>query len=622
MFAQVVIDSPILQLDRVFDYELSSELEDAPLGIRVRVPFGKPGQFQDGYLIGKSETSDFSGQHAKLNEVISLAPVLSAEIYQLCRLIADRQVVAIGDVLRRAIPNRSVQVEKKWLEQNKSLPTFENYQVAKIQDGERTTSLTSPISPGTTWLQQLLNHAKSQLESGSSIIAVLPDFRDLNLLEQALGQQDWVKQFRTHRIGDEAKPSANYRNFLELFSTEPTLVFGSRSAIYSPVYSLGEIFIVDESNPSQREQASPYISSRDAALLRQQVSGTRVHLASTTRSTDVQRFINLGYFKEEVVPVKIPKISVNESESRIDSHTWQLARKALSSGPVLIQVSTRGTSQVSFCSSCSARALCERCNGPLWVNENGHQQCRWCASLNLATKCHECGGNKFRQIGAGTTRTLAQFGQLFPGVKLVESTHDRPVSSVPQLSSIVVATPGAIPQAPNGYAAVIILDAPNLINRDWLRSLETGNDLIAESISNLNTDGSAIIVGLSGTYARFLSGWDQAGIASWQLSERAELRFPPVVRICSLEAEAPIMEQLLAGVKVAHPEIEALGPVSRKVRDQLQERVVLRFSYREGSALAKTLRAETVKLSAGSRQNSRGRSVRAIRIAMDDAEVL
>ena len=60
--ARVMVDSPLPQLDRLFDYGIPPELaSEAVPGVRVRVPLRSAGRVADGYIVEVVESGDYSG---------------------------------------------------------------------------------------------------------------------------------------------------------------------------------------------------------------------------------------------------------------------------------------------------------------------------------------------------------------------------------------------------------------------------------------------------------------------------------------------------------------------------------------------------------------------------------
>ncbi|MGO4782385.1 primosomal protein N' [Cryobacterium sp. W22_MBD10_FK3] len=142
LIARVLIDSPLPQLDHLFDYAIPDEL--APLaqpGVRVRVPLRSANRVADGYLIEVIDPNDqpaapvnsagqatldgsgpdivpdtgFSGTLSPVDSIVSAVPVLTPPVWRLARRLADRAAGNASDIIRLAVPPRAVRVEKAWL---------------------------------------------------------------------------------------------------------------------------------------------------------------------------------------------------------------------------------------------------------------------------------------------------------------------------------------------------------------------------------------------------------------------------------------------------------------------------------------------------------------------------
>ena len=110
--ARVAVDISLAHLDRPFDYLVPAALDEAAVpGCRVRVRFA--GQLVDGYLLSRVQTSEHQGRLARLERVISPEPVLTPEIFDLARAVADRYAGTLADVLRLAIPPRHATAERE-----------------------------------------------------------------------------------------------------------------------------------------------------------------------------------------------------------------------------------------------------------------------------------------------------------------------------------------------------------------------------------------------------------------------------------------------------------------------------------------------------------------------------
>ena len=122
--ARVAVDISLAHLDRPFDYLVPARLDQAAVpGCRVRVRFA--GQLVDGYLLERAETSEHQGRLARLERVTSPEPVLTPEIFDLARAVADRYAGTLADVLRLAIPPRHAAAERDAPREPKAGPAAE-----------------------------------------------------------------------------------------------------------------------------------------------------------------------------------------------------------------------------------------------------------------------------------------------------------------------------------------------------------------------------------------------------------------------------------------------------------------------------------------------------------------
>ncbi len=112
----MLIDSPLPQLDHLFDYRVPDALiGQVRAGMRVRVPL-RVARSHRGRVRGRDRGDDRGPWGlSELEALVSAQPVLTAEVFALARAVADRSAGNASDVLRLAIPKRYVREEKAWL---------------------------------------------------------------------------------------------------------------------------------------------------------------------------------------------------------------------------------------------------------------------------------------------------------------------------------------------------------------------------------------------------------------------------------------------------------------------------------------------------------------------------
>ena len=468
------------------------------------------------------------------------------------------------------------------------------------------------------WVKLFLERAIDQTNLGRSAILVVPDFRDQHLLLEAaetLGLKN-VINYSTEQV-----KSKRYAAFLQALSRKPTIVIGSRAAVYAPSFQLGLIALWDDGDSNHWEPNSPYIHSREVALIRQSQALCNLIIASHSRSAEVQRLIEIGYLKEEESNFNRPNIAVSDEGYRIDGLAYKTIREGLTRGPVLVQVGAKGNSVSAYCKACSSRALCKECNGPLWLDSKNQPKCRWCNAFNLGHKCRECGAQELRLGQAGATRTATELAKTFAGVRVIESTGDVRIEKVASKPALVIATAGAEPLAEQGYAAVVLLDCQNLLARDTLRATEDAVRLWSNAFALLSDSGRGAAIGLAGEFGQKLAFWQQGQLAAEELGTRRELAFAPAVRLASVTAIRETLDAISAAVADIKS-VRVLGPLPGKEPDLL--RLLIRYEYAAGAELAAVLRAQVLLHgSSGLRVNPKnGRAARPIRIKMDEPEVI
>lgn len=102
MFAEIIINSNVRNLNRIFDYIVPSELEqNIKIGSRVFVPFGKGVKLEDGFVINLKEKSEFANKEiAKISENDSL----TEENIFLAKLMARKYFCNISDCIKLMLP--------------------------------------------------------------------------------------------------------------------------------------------------------------------------------------------------------------------------------------------------------------------------------------------------------------------------------------------------------------------------------------------------------------------------------------------------------------------------------------------------------------------------------------
>ena len=496
--ARVLVDSPLPQLDQLFDYAVPERLrESARPGVRVRMPLRTGGRIADGWLVELVESSEYGGVLSELDDVVSEVPLLVPEVWALARAVADRAAGNASDVLRLAIPSRYVRVERSWLAAPgdpgplpDAVPPIHGSPAGRIETGiahgERMALAADPrplrLPSGEwvgAWAVTLAQAAAHALAADRSALLVVPDYRDQEQLEAALAAS--VDPHRVLRTDARQSGGDRYRAFLDATRDDARIIVGNRSTIYAPAARLGLIAIWDDGDALLNEPLAPGVHPRDAALVRQEQSGAALLLAAHTRSVEVARLVEIGWVhdvaavghaKPRIIPTE-QQAAPEPGSARIPSAAWRQAQEAVREGPVLVQVARPGNAPALACDRCREPARCVACGGALAVPRSGGEpRCVLCGTSAGAWRCPVCDGTKLRAVTVGASRTAEELGRAFPKARVILSDGERPVLRVGPEPALVVATRGAEPVADGGYRAVLLLDGERMLLRESLRVAE------------------------------------------------------------------------------------------------------------------------------------------------------
>jgi primosomal protein N' (replication factor Y) len=194
----------------------------------------------------------------------------------------------------------------------------------------------------------------------------------------------------------------------------------------------------------------------------------------------------------------------------------------------------------------------------------------------------------------GDRRTAEEVGRAFPNVPVRTSSADHVLAEVPAAPAVVVATPGAEPATPDGYATVVLLDTWLLLARSDLRAAEEALRRWANAaalVRPVAEGGRVVAVGDPGAPAlQALVRWDPGGFAEREIEERSGAHLPPASRMATVTGLPDDAEAFL-GALVLPPGGETLGPVPTKdAAGEPEVRYVVRVPRRAGAALSRALR--------------------------------
>jgi primosomal protein N' (replication factor Y) len=594
--ARVAVDVSLAHLDRPFDYLVPEQLASVAVpGCRVRVRFA--GKLTDGFVLERATSSDHPGRLAFLDRVVSAEPVLTTELAGLARAVADHYAGTLADVLRLAIPPRHAATEAQppgpavaplpgqsppdsgpphpgpWA----SYPTGPGF-LAAIADGRAPRAAWSAL-PGQDWPRAIAVAVATAASAGRGAVVVLPAAADLARVDAALTSV--LGPGRHVAMSADLGPAERYKRWLAAARGSVGVVAGTRSAMFAPVPALGLVVLWDDGDDLHADRRAPYPHAREVLALRAHRAGAAALIGGFSRTAEMTQLTEAGWARtlradRAEVRRRLPEIRAAGDDSelardeaargaRLPSLALRAAREALTRGPVLVQVPRRGYLAAIGCARCRAQARCDGCGGPLAL-ESSHTaaHCRWCGRLASGWRCPRCQATQIRALVTGVQRTAEELGRAFPSAAVRVSGGEGRLGRVPAAPALVVATPGAEPAADGGYAAALLLDGHALLGRADLRAAEEAlrRWMNAAALVRPRAEGGIVVVLADAALppVQALIRWDPVTHAQRELAERADLGFPPAVRMASVTGSAEAVHKLLS--EMARPDgAEVLGPV-------------------------------------------------------------
>jgi primosomal protein N' (replication factor Y) len=535
--------------------------------------------------------------------------------------------------------------------------------------------------PGPEWPAEIAIAAATTAAAGRGVVIVVPDARDLARVDAALtavnqaenqavnqaeNQGAWGHVCLTADLG----PAERYRRWLAVLRGTVRVVAGTRAAMFAPVRQLGLVILWDDGDDLHAEPRAPYPNAREVLALRAHQSSAAALIGGFARTAELTQLVAAGWAKPlvgrpEVLRQVAPRVRAAPDEAelardaaamtaRLPSLALRTARTALAGdprsntarsgtpssgtrssdaryrealpGPVLVQVPRRGYLAAIACARCRAQARCAVCGGPLRVaGSNEVPGCRWCGALAADWACSRCGSDRLRALVTGATRTAEELGRAFPDIPVRTSGGQHVLAEVPAEPALVIATPGAEPVAVDGYAAALLLDGWALLGRPSLRAAEETLRRWLNAAALVRPAGSVVVLAEASLPAvQALVRWDPVGFAERELAERAELGFPPAVRMAAVTGPSTAVAEFV-GSAALPDRAEILGPIPAEIGGptgpngaepdpEPDERALIRIPRTDGLALARALHAAQAARSAR-------KDGAPVRVQLDPAEV-
>jgi len=567
----------------------------------VKIEVGK--KQLTGFVIKKVVKPSYKTK--SITKVLDLQPV-PKQLIDLSFWISKYYVSHLATVLQLLLPRglektrretTDVYNGKKQSRTNILLNKYQSSAIKKITSSKATTTLLQGVT-GSGKTNVYLELAKKSIANKKSVIVLVPEI--------ALTSQ-LVSEFSNHfknvlvlhsQLG-EASRHLKWTAILR--SSEPVIVVGPRSALFSPLKNVGTIIVDEAHEPAYKQESSPKYSALRVATILGRLHGAKVVLGSATPSvtdrylaeTTEESVVKLPFSaRKNSVKSLVSLVDMTKKDNRHGSHRFlskqllsKIEESIASNQQVLIFHNRRGSASTTLCDNCGWMAMCPNCTLPLTLHADKHKlMCHTCgASQPVPKSCPDCQHIDIIFKGFGTKLIESELQKLFPKANIGRFDADNKTKDTVN-SRYEELRDGTIDIAIGTQVIAKGLDLPNLrlvgvIQADSGLSLpdfssnERTFQLLAQVVGRVGRDKhktEVVVQSYRTTHPSVMFGINQDydSFYKFALKERENALFPPFTHLlklsCSYKTEQGAIKAakaLSANLKQKiHKDISILGP--------------------------------------------------------------
>jgi len=388
-----------------------------------------------GFVIGEVGKPGFAVKPIKA--LLSSKP-LPHYCLELAEWISQYYASSLGETLRQFAPSKPAVRQIKALAELavppvqleiKSPLTAEQKRALKEIEANPSTTVLLHGETGSGKTRVYLELARRTLAAGKSVILLTPEISLTTQLATAAKIYLDKQPLIMHSGLSAAKRKRIWLNILE--SDEPQVVVGPRSALFSPLPSVGLIVVDEAHEPAYKQEQSPRYNALRVASQLGALTGAKVIYGTATplvadyylaeeRSAVVRMSQQaLGGNPDDVITKVIDLKDRSNfgpnpylSKQLIEDMNSTLSAKK----QVIVYLNRRGSARVILCTVCGWQYLCPNCDVSLVYHADEHlAKCHICGySHTPPVACLQCSNPDIIYKTIGTKALADQVERLFP----------------------------------------------------------------------------------------------------------------------------------------------------------------------------------------------------------------
>ena len=279
-----------------------------------------------------------------------------------------------------------------------------------------------------------LHAMKMILEMGKQVLVIVPEIGLTPQLLSRFQARFAYPMVVLHSSLNETKRKDAWRLAREGIAR---IVIGTRSAVFTPMPSLGLIIVDEEHDASLKQMEGVRYHGRDVALIRAHQKNIPVVLGTATPCFESLHNALFGKYHRLILkaravsqtPLEIQLVDMRRepvhegvAKSVLATMDTHLARGE----QVLVFINRRGFSPVLYCQECAQMADCFDCDSHLTLHKAQNRLiCHHCgASRRVPLVCDACKQPSLVPVGMGTQRLEEVFAEYFPKTAMIRIDRD------------------------------------------------------------------------------------------------------------------------------------------------------------------------------------------------------
>ena len=215
------------------------------------------------------------------------------------------------------------------------------------------------------------------------------------------------------------------------------IILGTRSAVFTPIPSLGLIIIDEEHDASFKQIEGFRYNARDMAIMRAQMSNIPIVLGSATPSLESLHKVDVGQYQllrlderaGDAVPPDFQLVDLRAQRlfGPLSGTLVGAMRDTLAAGEqVMLFINRRGFAPAMLCHHCGAIHVCKKCSANTTYHAAINQlRCHHCGFRQAAPKqCSECNSDELVTAGSGTEQIETLVAEHFPDYSVIRIDRD------------------------------------------------------------------------------------------------------------------------------------------------------------------------------------------------------